>query len=140
MRVVVDTNVIASAVLSPSGPPARILALVDRGVFELVVSEAILAEYERVLNYPRVRSRHGLTDDELSRFLARLRQVAVLVEPRESLAIVADDPDDNKFLECAVEASATYIVSGDNHLNALGEFRGIQILRPVVFVAVVESE
>lgn len=106
----------------------------------MVVSEAILAEYERVLNYPKVRSRHSLTDDELARFLARLRQVAMLVEPQEALTIVADDPHDNKFLECAVAASAMYIVSGDRHLNALGEFRGIQILRPVVFVAVLASE
>lgn len=140
MRVVLDANVITSALFSSVGPPAQILALLERGVFELVASEAILAEYERVLNYPKVRNRHGLTDDELARFLARLRQVATLVEPGEMLAIVVDDPDDNKFLECAVAASAMYIVSGDRHLNGLGEFRGIQILRPVVFVAVVESE
>ena len=63
MKVVLDTNIVVSRYLSPLGHPARLLTLWEQGVFELVVSEPILAAYQRVLAYPRIRDRHQMTDE-----------------------------------------------------------------------------
>jgi putative PIN family toxin of toxin-antitoxin system len=135
MRVVVDTNVVISALLSPSGGPAQVLRLWEAESFELVASEEILAEYARVLNYPKIADRLKLTEESAQELINALRRLAILVEPAESLRIVADDPDDDKFLACALAAGAEYVVSGDEHLLTLGEYRGIQILPPSAFWA-----
>lgn len=140
MRVVLDTNIIVSRFLSVHGNPALILALWEKGVFELIVTEAILAEYARVLAYPAVQSRHRLTTDEIGQAIANFRSFAVLVEPTETLDVVTDDPSDNRFLEAAVAGGCEYIVSGDPHLLTIGEYRGIAILNPAAFVALLEQQ
>jgi len=136
MRVVIDTNVIVSAFLSPNGTPARIMERWRLGAFQLLASNPILAEYERALNYERVRVRHGMTALEVAEVVANLRQFAALVEPEEALSIIAEDEADNKFLECAVTGGAEYLVSGDAHLLALKAYREIQILTPAECLAV----
>jgi len=140
MRIVIDTNVIVSRFLSPHGPPARILALWEQGLFELVVSEAVLAEYRRVLDYPRLQAHHRMTPDEVAQVVAGFRSFGVLVEPQETITAIADDPSDNRFLEAAVAGHCDVIVSGDPHLLRVGTYRGIQILRPAVFLASLEQE
>src|SRR3954451_5185906 len=122
MRVVIDTNVTTSRYLNPRGAPAELFGLWEQQVFELLVSEAILAEYERVLQYPKIRSRHRMTDDRIRQVIDDFREVAILVAPTETLDIIADDPTDNRFLECAVAGGAQYIVSGDRHLRDVGEY------------------
>jgi putative PIN family toxin of toxin-antitoxin system len=139
MRVVIDTNVIISRFLSPHGTPALILALWEQGLFELVVSEAILAEYLRVLSYDRIRSRHGMSQDEIAQVVEGFRSFAVLVEPSETITTITDDPSDNRFLEAAVAGSCDYIVSGDPHLLRVGEYRGIQILQPAAFLVMIQE-
>ena len=81
MRAVIDTNVIVSRFLSPFGNPALILALWEKALFELVVTDAILAEYERVLAYPAVQARHGLTHPDIATIVADFRSFAILVVP-----------------------------------------------------------
>lgn len=127
MRVVVDTNVTASRYISPQGVPAEVFGLWEQQIFELLVSEAILAEYERVLQYDKLRSRHRMSDDRIRQVIDDFREVAILVAPAETLNVVPDDPTDNRFLECAVAGGAQYIISGDRHLRDLGEYRCIQI-------------
>ena len=58
----------------------------------------------------------------------------MFVRPSETLAVIQDDPDDDRILACAVAAGAGFIVSGDNHLLRLGHFRGIQILKVAEFM------
>jgi putative PIN family toxin of toxin-antitoxin system len=140
MRAVIDTNVVVSRFLSPFGNPALILALWEKALFDLVVSDAILAEYERVLAYPAVQARHGLTHPEIATIVADFRNFAILVEPHEAIDAVADDPSDNRFLEAAVAGACDYVVSGDPHLLRLGDFRGIQIVPPAAFVAIPERQ
>jgi uncharacterized protein len=140
VRIVVDTNVLVSRFLSPSGAPARVFAAWEREEVELLVSGAILAEYGRVLAYERLRAYHRLDDEAIARIVADLGRFATLVEVTERLAVVAADPDDNMFVECAVAGGAAYIVSGDPHLRGLGEFRGIQILSPAEFLAFLAHE
>lgn len=134
MKVVLDTNVIVSAYIAPNGPPAFVLRLAEARAYDLVSSTAILAEYERVLRYPHVRPLHRKSDKEISTILERLAKISERVEPNERLAVVEEDPDDDKFIECAVEANAQYIVSGNKHLLRLGSFRDIQILPPALFL------
>lgn len=133
MRVVVDANVVVSAYLAPSGPPATVLRSWEREEFELLVSEPILAEYHRVLRRPRIVARHGLSDAEIAAIVGNIRTLATMVQVTSQLNVIQADPTDNKLLECAVDGSAEIIVSGDKHLRALGTYQGIQITTPHVF-------
>ncbi len=137
MRVVDDTNVLVSRFLSPRGPPAKLFSWWERHAFELLVSEPILVEYQRVLQYPHLSERHGMSTAAIADLVAALRQVAILVTPTEQLDVIAADPADNMFLECAVAGGAAYIVSGDAHLLRLCVYQGIPILTPAAFLAVV---
>ncbi|HEX5506373.1 MAG TPA: putative toxin-antitoxin system toxin component, PIN family [Thermomicrobiales bacterium] len=142
MRVVLDTNVIVSAVLSPTGTPARILAAWRREVFELLVSGPILDEYQQTLGYGRLRARHHLTDDEIAEVVAEFRTLATFVSAANGVVPGDDvaDLDDAMFLACAIAGGATYIVSGDAHLLDLREYQGIKILPPTLFLALLQTE
>jgi putative PIN family toxin of toxin-antitoxin system len=134
VRVVIDTNVIISRYWSPRGIASRVLGLLERNAFELVLSADILAEYHRVLRYPDIQAFHRMSDAEIDRALDELVGVSIVIEPSERLAVIEDDPDDDIFLECAVEAKAQFIVSGNKHLLKLGAYRGIQILPLALFL------
>jgi putative PIN family toxin of toxin-antitoxin system len=140
MRVVIDTNVVVSRFLSPSGAPAKVFDLWRTGAFDLVVSVAILNEYREALAYQRVRSRHRMTDEEIAEVVSGFREFGILVEPEEIVNVIAADTEDNKLLECAVAGAAEYIVSGDRHLLDVGQYQGTQILSPEVFLAVLRPE
>jgi putative PIN family toxin of toxin-antitoxin system len=111
---VLDTNIFVSALLAASGVAAQILDLwrFGQAPFNIAVSEAILDEIEAVLRRLLVKR------SKIRRLISLLRRKAILVEPRETLRVVPDEPD-NRFLECAIASGAQYIVSGDNHLLTL---------------------
>jgi putative PIN family toxin of toxin-antitoxin system len=132
---VINSNVIVSGHISTAGPPALVLAAWKERRFDVLASEQILAEYRRALRYDRVRARHGLSDAEIEQTIEDFRGFTALVEPLISLHAIQKDPTDNKFLECAVEGGADYIVSGDKHLRRLERFRGIEIVSPAAFLA-----
>lgn len=135
MRVVLDANVLVSALLAPRGVPAQLLELWQQGRYELLVSAETLAELERVLQYPRLRSRYALPDEQVGVFLRLLPHYAVVVVPAIRLQVITSDPDDDRYLECALAGGAEVIISGDRHLLALGSFQGIEILTPGAFLA-----
>ena len=135
MRVVVDTNIVVSRYVAPQGVVAEVLARWEQQAFELVVSEPILSEFQRVLAYERIRARHLMSDAEILEVVEDFREFTILVEPTETVDAVKDDPDDNIFLDCALAGGAECIVSGDFHLLALKQYRGIQILSPAAFLA-----
>jgi putative PIN family toxin of toxin-antitoxin system len=139
VRVVADANVVVSGVIAPLGAPAAVLRGWRADVFELVVSDDILAEYGCVLKYPRIRRRHGLPDDEIAALIDEFRRFATVVEVTERLSIVADDPADDKYLECARAGGAAYIVSGDKHLLDLREHAGIRVLSPRAFLMLLDE-
>ena len=136
MKVVLDTNIVVNSYLAPIGPTARILALWRSGAFDLLVSGPILQEYERILASPRIAHMHGMTAAEITEDMDGFREYATVAEPRELLRVVPDDPDDDKFFECAVAGAATYIVSRDEKVLAVREFRGIRAASPEAFLAV----
>ena len=138
LRVVLDANVFVSALLSPAGAPAQVLASWEAGEFDLLTSPAILEELDRVLHYPRLRERYRLPAEAIQLLLRLLRTQSTVVTPEETLHVVENDPADNRYLECAVAGGAHIIVSGDGHLLALGEYEGVQILPPAGFVALLK--
>jgi len=136
--VVLDTNVVVSAYLSPAGTPGFLLSAWRGGSFELVVSPALLAEYEELLVRDRIQRRHQMTREQITAEVATFGLLAVLVRPAHVPRVIVDDPDDDQVLVCAVGASADFIVSGDRHLLELRNHLGIRILRPAAFVALLE--
>ncbi|GAB6273794.1 MAG: putative toxin-antitoxin system toxin component, PIN family [Peptococcaceae bacterium] len=135
MRIVIDTNVVVSRFLSPKGTPAQIFEKWRVEAFELLVSEPVLSEYQKVLSYKHVRACHKMTNGEIAEIIRDFRKFAILVNSGEKLEVIKEDPDDNKFLEVAEAGGAEYIVSGDEHLLKLREYRSIQILSPAAFLA-----
>ena len=136
IRAVLDANVLVSAILSPKGAPARIFAAWREDQFSLLTSPPLLAELNRVLRYPRIKKRHKWSEEEIETFLEDLAHLAILTPGELSLTVIGDDPTDDRYLECAVEGVADFIVSGDAHLLALGQYREIQILTPREFLSV----
>lgn len=134
IRAVLDANVVVSGVLSGKGYPGRILAAWRDEQIHLVVSEAVLEEIGRVLRYPRIVARHQWTDAQLQVFLEDLTRLTILTPGKLRLSVIAEDPSDNRYIECAVEGQADYIVSGDHHLLHLAHYRGTEILTPRAFV------
>lgn len=139
MRVVLDTNVIVSRFLVPRGKSAQIIDHWAREDFELLLSEPILIEIREVLRYPRLSKKHGLNDSEIDEVIAQLRSLAVIVAPQQDIRVVPDDPDDDKFIACAISGGAEFLVTDDQHLLVLGSYAGVQILSLAVFLTHLDS-
>jgi len=140
MIIVLDTNVVVSALLSPSGPPGEIIHYWEAEEFSVVISVQLLKELEHTLKYPKVMKYLQLSPDGISLFLEHFKTFAGLVEPEPSLAVIKNDPDDNRVLECAVSGKAAYIVTGDKHLIELETYQGIEILSPASFLTLLKIE
>jgi putative PIN family toxin of toxin-antitoxin system len=128
MRVVLDTNVLVSAIFF-SGMPATILAAWGEGRFEVLASVDILTEYRRVI----ARLERRFPSIEAQPVLDLIIRACRLVEPVPIAGSVCDDPDDLKFLGCAVAGGASCIVSGDRALLRASGFEGLEILTPRAF-------
>lgn len=108
IRVVLDTNVIVSAVLKPAGAEAAVVELVGRRLLQIVVTSEILNEYRGVLSRPTLH----LDPARVASMLDLIAQEAITVSPGKRLA-VSHDESDNRFLECAEDGSADYLVTGN---------------------------
>ncbi len=127
-RAVLDPNVLISALLSPSGSPAALIARWLAGEFELVVSEQLLAELRRALAYPKLRSR--ITDEEAAAFIDLLGRTATRVEDPAASPRRSRDPGDD-YLVGLADASAAILVTGDQDLLALSD---VPVLSPATFL------
>jgi uncharacterized protein len=121
-RVVLDTNVYISALMF-GGLPGSLLDLAFLRSFTLITSSPLIEELDE-----KLREKFGVSAEDAAFLRARLENVAEVVEPRDTLRIITEDPDDNRVLECAVEGRADLIVSGDRHLLKLGKYQGISIV------------
>ena len=139
IRAVLDANVLVSAILSPKGIPAKILSAWRDEKFLALVSTAILDEIGRVLRYPKITKRHRWPEERIRRFLEDFARLAIPTPGNLPLSIIKDDPADNRYVECAVEGEADYLVSGDQHLLNLGAYENILILRPREFFDVIRD-
>ncbi len=125
-QVVLDTNVWVSAFLSPGGTCEQLLQQLVNHRVEVIVSPALVDELKGVLH-----KKMGASDAKLKEVLALVGSMSLMVVPRERVNVVTDDESDNRVLECALEARADLIVTGDaKHLLPLRTFRGIPIQSP----------
>ena len=108
LRLVIDTNIVVSAALKPDGLQRTVFLLAITRPARLYVSHGILAEYQDVLSRPELEIRKALRQQ----LLDLIRKRAHLVNPARTVRI-ADDPEDNKFIECADAARADYLVTGN---------------------------
>ena len=123
MRVVLDVNVLISALLSRAGAPGRLIALWLEGAFELVVSEELLAEIGRSLAYPKLREH--ISHEDAADFITLLRATASIVADAERPDHISRDPGDN-YLVALAKASSSVLVSGDRDLLVLAPELPIQ--------------
>lgn len=106
---------------------------------DVIVSEELLTEYERVLAYTKIARLHGMGSAQIAEEVRGFRQFAIVVDlPTLIPNVVPEDPPDNIVVATAFVGAAAYIVSGDDDLLRLGQFKGIQILRPHDFLAALD--
>lgn len=129
LKVVIDTNVFVSSFFG--GIPREIIDYWKVGKISIYLSQEIIEEYLEVLN------RLGLKNKDEIHSLTRLFAEgynSIFTAKTPALNIVQDDPDDNKFLECAVALESKIIISGDKHLKDIGKYIDIVIMSPREFV------
>lgn len=136
LRAVLDTNVLISALLKIPSIPQQLYSAFKDKQFLLVVSLEIVAEVAEVLNRPEIITLSKMPENERKLFIERLLRLSLVTSGKTMVEIVKDDPDDNKFLACAVEGKAEYVVSGDKHLLNVKEYNGVKIVTPKEFVGV----
>ncbi len=135
LKVVIDTNIFVSGVLVEEGNPFVVLKVWKRTrKYQLFVTEEIIQEILTVMK------RLNINADIITDWDKVIRENAIQVVPIRKIKAIKDDPSDNKFLECAVESQADYIVSGDKHLKRLNKFEGIEIINARKFLDILDKE
>ena len=133
MKVVLDTNVFISGI-HWTGDSQKILLMFRNKEIELVSSLPIIEEITKTLRNFRI----PLSEEDIFMWKNMILENSLLVEPEEKINIVKEDIDDNKFIEVAVTGKANYIITQDNHLLKIKDFRGIKILTPKEFLDIVK--
>lgn len=128
MIVTIDTNVLVSAAAF-GGVPRSILERAAGDAFTLALSQPILSELYDVLCRPKLK----LTSEQILSFYGEVTRIAWVVIPSKEHLIVEADPTDNTIIDCAVEASAQHIVSGDRYLLELSPVVGVEVRTPADF-------
>lgn len=134
MRVVLDTNVLVAAFLRPCGLPGRILRFVLQGAIEIVVTEAILAEYREVLLRPKFRLARRDVEAVLNQLRAFGFPAPCFPEP-----LHLPDPDDLPFLEAALASGAVVLVTGNGKDFPPEQCRGVRVVTPAEFLEIWEN-
>jgi len=122
LRVVIDTSILIASLWE--GKSRDVVELWKKGEITLCVSEAILEEYLYII--PRFTMLKKGAEKLI--YLFKVRKNVERITSSRRLEIIKEDPADNKFLECAIEAKAEYILSADKHLRDLGEYEGVRIV------------
>jgi putative PIN family toxin of toxin-antitoxin system len=136
-RLVVDTNVIVSSVLTPGSKPDTLFQAVYDGHLQLILSHAMLNDTRRVFEYPNIRKaldRRVVTTEEVEDFLIKLAKISIIVAPKIIPDVISEDPSDNNILKAAIDGDSNFIASGDPHLTSLKEYMDIRILTPSEFI------
>jgi len=137
MRLVLDTNVLLTAMMSPSSTSAQILSFWrDRKIAVLTAAEQI-EEVARVTRYPKIRAR--LLPALAGRLVNRLRDVAIVVEKLPALDL-SPDPDDNYLLALAEVGQAQFLVTGDKQLLRLKRHKSTRIVTPEALIELLKGQ
>jgi putative PIN family toxin of toxin-antitoxin system len=133
LKVVIDTNVYISAIFW-GGNPRKVIDLGRDGKVEFYTSEDIVKEIMTVL-----LKKFKLNFNDVERILLDFLSFTLLVKPTQSIRVISEDPEDDKFIECAISCNADYIVSGDRHLINLKEYEGIKIVNSIEFLSIIKT-
>lgn len=133
IRVVLDTNIVVSALLQPLGPSAQVFLLALGDTVQMCVSGSIFAEYEEVIRRPRLCR----TEETILAALETIRTKAFWVKPSDPVR-ACSDPDDDVFLECAQAGSASYLVTG-NVRDFPARWVGTEVVTPRRFLEIVAA-
>lgn len=128
MKVVFDTNIFISAFIVPGSQGEQAFHYARQKRFALYTSVAILTETAR-----KLRDKFNQPAEDITDALKLISHTSEVLRPCAQLTVLADDPD-NRILECALDAHADLVVTGDRHLLKLKEFRGIPIIRLADFL------
>lgn len=134
IRLVIDTNVFVSALISTRSIPALLLDEAGRK-YSPYISKEILDEVEDIIS----RKKFRFSIQEISSAMEAILLFSELINPEIKVDVVKSDPDDNKILECAIACKASYIVSGDSHLLELREYGNIKIINPKTALELLNS-
>jgi putative PIN family toxin of toxin-antitoxin system len=125
LKILLDTNVLISALIK-SGKPRELIFELIRKRAQLILSRNILEEFVEVVNDPNIRK--YVDEDDMIGFLRAIGSMAKIIRVKSNFKIVKQDPDDDTILRTAYDGKADYIVSGDDHLLAIKRFREIKIV------------
>jgi putative PIN family toxin of toxin-antitoxin system len=129
MKVVLDTNIYISSFFWKGKPYKIMLKALDKD-FENFISSHIIKEINNVLQRD-----FEVSDKKRQKMISIIIKNFQMVEPKEKIKIIKDDPDDDKIIECAVESKSDFIVTQDKHLLKIKKFRNIKVLNPEEFLA-----
>jgi len=135
MLVVLDTNVIIYAILF-GGKPRQVLEGALFGSIQISISEPLIAELRGVLQRPKF----GFETEMVQSIVTEMTSIAKWASPRKHFELISNDGSDNQVIDCAVEAKADYIITGDRHLLQLGNYERIQIVNPDAFIEILKGE
>ncbi len=140
IKAVLDTNVLISGLVSNHGTPRQLVDdwLADR--YTLVSSLYLFKELTRVLTYPKIAKRLRLSQAELDTILTTLLVKTEMTPGQLRLPGVTRDPKDDPVVACAKEGQADYLVSGDQDLLVLENYKGIPIITPQQFVGILADQ
>ena len=135
LRVVIDTSSLVSYLLTKGAIMSKVISAWRAGDFWLISSPQTLEELETVLSRAKIRAR---STAPLDRFPDGLKRYSLHVPGALALDGVCSDPKDDKFVACALEGGAQYLVSSDRHLLALEQYQGVCILNPGQFLVALQ--
>jgi len=140
LRVVLDTNVLVSGLLSSGGICNQIIRRWVNGEFILCICKETIEELEKVVRYPNIAKRHKLSEDEMRHYIEYLEEFALKVNITEIIDVIKADRSDNIFPACALESGADYIVSGNYHLLDLKLYKSTKIITPRKFYDILSNQ
>lgn len=140
IKAVIDTNLFISGVFANDGLAKELQDSWVKGKFTLISSVSIIKEISRVLGYSRIKKHFHPKEKTRERLIKRIIRKAILTKDFIRINVILDDPSDNKFLSCAIEGKADYIISRDRHLRDLKEIQGIKIIGVTEFLGILDKQ
>jgi putative PIN family toxin of toxin-antitoxin system len=131
MRIVIDTNVVVSGIFF-GGKPAELLKLVTTKNLSAFATDEIVDEYQETINY--LVKKYSKEEITLVPIISSMEII-----PASNNIHICRDPDDDKFISCAVDGKCYYIVSGDKDLLSLNNYENIKILTVAEFMQIIAN-